>query len=48
LGRAVKVQMQITGYVISADLDRAVNRLTATADVTFTRSKELRTPPRAE
>jgi tetratricopeptide (TPR) repeat protein len=40
----VKVQMQITGYVISADLDPAVNRLTATADVTFTALEELANP----
>jgi aminopeptidase N len=36
--------MQITGYVISADLDPAVNRLTATADVTFTAIEELSNP----
>jgi aminopeptidase N len=36
--------MQITGYVISADLDPAVNRLTATADVTFTAVEELSNP----
>jgi tetratricopeptide (TPR) repeat protein len=40
----VKVQMQITNYVISADLDPAVNRLTATADVTFTALEELNAP----
>jgi hypothetical protein len=40
----VKVQMQITGYVINADLDPAVNRLTATADVTFTALEELTNP----
>src|ERR1700719_3168257 len=40
----VKVQMQITGYVINADLDPAVNRLTATADVTFTALEELNNP----
>jgi tetratricopeptide (TPR) repeat protein len=40
----VKVQMQITGYVINADLDPAVNRLTATADVTFTAVEELSNP----
>jgi len=40
----VKVQMQITSYVISADLDPAVNRLTATADVTFTALEELANP----
>src|SRR5438270_578427 len=40
----VKVQMQITGYVINADLDPAANRLTATADVTFTALEELNNP----
>jgi hypothetical protein len=40
----VRVQMQITGYVINADLDPAVNRLTATADVTFTALEELSNP----
>jgi hypothetical protein len=40
----VKVQMQITSYVINADLDPAVNRLTATADVTFTALEELNNP----
>jgi tetratricopeptide (TPR) repeat protein len=40
----VKVQMQVTGYVINADLDPAVNRLTATADVTFTALEELNNP----
>lgn len=37
-------QMQITNYVISADLDPAVNRLTATADVTFTALEDLSNP----
>jgi tetratricopeptide (TPR) repeat protein len=36
--------MQITNYVISADLDPAVNRLTATADVTFTALEDLSNP----
>jgi tetratricopeptide (TPR) repeat protein len=40
----VKVQMQITSYVINADLDPSVNRLTATADVTFTALEELSNP----
>ncbi len=40
----VKPQLQITGYVISADLDPAVNRLSATADVTFTALEELINP----
>jgi aminopeptidase N len=39
-----KVQMQITGYVINADLDPAANHLTATADVTFTALEELASP----
>ncbi len=34
-------QLQVTGYVITADLDPAVNRLTATADVTFTALEDL-------
>jgi tetratricopeptide (TPR) repeat protein len=37
-------QLQITSYVISADLDPAVNRLTATADVTFTALEDLSNP----
>lgn len=40
----VRPQMQITNYVISADLDPAVNRLTATADVTFTALEDLSNP----
>jgi hypothetical protein len=40
----IRVQMQITGYVISADLDPTVNRLSATADVTFTALEELTNP----
>jgi Peptidase family M1 domain len=39
-----KVPMQINGYVISADLDPAVHRLTATADVNFTALEELINP----
>jgi Peptidase family M1 domain/Tetratricopeptide repeat len=39
-----KPQLQVTGYVISADLDPAVNRLTATADVTFTALEDLSNP----
>ena len=34
-------QFQITGYVINADLDPAVHRLTATAAVTFTALEDL-------
>ncbi len=44
LAAPIRVQMQITGYVINADLDPAVNRLTATADVTFTALDELSNP----
>jgi hypothetical protein len=44
LAAPVKPQLQITGYVISADLDPAVNRLSATADVTFTALEELLNP----
>ncbi|MCU1322978.1 MAG: Peptidase rane alanine aminopeptidase [Acidobacteriaceae bacterium] len=36
-----KVQMQITGYVINADLDPAANKLSATAAVTFTALDDL-------
>jgi hypothetical protein len=39
-----RTQMQITNYVISADLDPAVHRLTATADVTFTALEDLSNP----
>ncbi|MCU1223554.1 MAG: Peptidase rane alanine aminopeptidase [Edaphobacter sp.] len=37
-------QLQITGYVINADLDPAVNRLSATAAVTFTALEDLTAP----
>ncbi len=37
----VRPQMQITGYVIGADLDPAANKLTATADVTLTALEDL-------
>jgi aminopeptidase N len=37
-------QIQITHYDISADLDPAVNRLTATAAVTFTALEDLTSP----
>ena len=40
-GAPVRPQLQITGYVIHADLDPAVNRLTATAAVTFTALEDL-------
>jgi hypothetical protein len=39
-----KPQIQITNYLISADLDPSVNRLSATADVTFTALEDLTTP----
>ncbi len=38
-------QLNITGYVITADLDPATNKLTATADVTFTALEDLTPPP---
>ncbi|HMF64660.1 MAG TPA: M1 family aminopeptidase [Edaphobacter sp.] len=37
-------QLQITGYVINADLDPSVNRLSATAAVTFTALEDLTAP----
>ena len=40
---ATRPQIDVTGYVISADLDPAANRLTATADVTFTALEDLTT-----
>src|SRR5271156_1011621 len=39
-----KPQLQITNYLITADLDPATNHLTATADVTFTALEDLTTP----
>jgi aminopeptidase N len=39
-----KPQIQITNYLISADLDPSVNRLSATVDVTFTALEDLTTP----
>ena len=40
----VKQQLQINGYVISADLDPSVNRLTAAVDVNFTALEDLTSP----
>ena len=40
----VRPQLHITGYVINADLDPAVHRLTATAAVTFTALEDLTSP----
>ncbi len=37
----VRPQLQVKGYVISADLDPAVNRLSASAAVTFTALEDL-------
>ena len=37
----VRPQLQVKGYVISADLDPAVNRLSATVAVTFTALEDL-------
>ncbi|NYF80458.1 M1 family aminopeptidase [Granulicella arctica] len=39
----IRPQMQITGYVISADLDPEANKLTATAAVTLTALEDLNT-----
>src|SRR5271155_2857987 len=39
-----KPQLQVTGYVINADIDPAVNKLSATAAVTFTALEDLTTP----
>jgi len=39
----VRPLLNITGYVINADLDPATGRLTATADVTFTALEDLTT-----
>ncbi|WP_263366034.1 M1 family aminopeptidase [Edaphobacter bradus] len=40
----VKPQLQVTGYIIDADLDPAVHRLSATAQVTFTALEDLTSP----
>ncbi len=40
----VRPQLQVNGYVISADLDPAVNRLTASVDVNFTALEDLTAP----
>jgi hypothetical protein len=40
----LRPQMNITGYVITADLDPASNHLTATADVSFTALDDLTQP----
>jgi hypothetical protein len=39
----VRPQLNVTGYVISADLDPALGKLTASADVTFTALEDLTT-----
>jgi tetratricopeptide (TPR) repeat protein len=41
LAAPARPQLNITGYVITADLDPAINKLTATADVTFTALEDL-------
>jgi len=40
----VRPLLNITGYVINADLDPATGKLTATADVTFTALEDLTSP----
>ena len=42
-GAPVRPQLQVTGYVINADLDPEANKLSATADVTFTALEDLTT-----
>ena len=42
-GAPARPQLQVTGYVINADLDPAANKLTATADVAFTALEDLTT-----
>ena len=44
LAAPAKPQLQITGYIINADLDPSVNRLSATAAVTFTALEDLTAP----
>jgi len=44
LAAPAKPQLQVTGYVINADLDPSVNRLSATAAVTFTALEDLTAP----
>ena len=39
----VRPQLNVTGYVISADVDPALGKLTASADVTFTALEDLTT-----
>jgi aminopeptidase N len=39
-----RIQLQVTGYVINADLDPADNKLSATAQVTFTALEDLTAP----
>ncbi|HEX9198978.1 MAG TPA: peptidase M1, partial [Acidobacteriaceae bacterium] len=41
LAAPVRPQLNITGYVIGADIDPSTNRLTATADVTFSALEDL-------
>ncbi len=43
LAAPARPQIDITGYVITADIDPATNKLTATADVTFTALEDLTT-----
>src|SRR5215471_18720111 len=44
LAAPAKPQLQITNYVIDADLDPASHRLSATAQVTFTAMDDLASP----
>jgi Peptidase family M1 domain len=44
LAAPARPQLQVTGYVINADLDPSVNRLSATVAVTFTALEDLTAP----
>ena len=44
LAAPTRPQLQVTGYVINADLDPSVNRLSATVAVTFTALEDLTAP----
>ena len=44
LAAPARAQLKVTGYVISAEIDPTANKLTATAQVTFTALEDLATP----
>ena len=43
-GAPARPQLKVTGYVINADIDPANNKLSATAEVTFTALEDLTAP----